>query len=167
MSFCRSHMEMRPKRKQLRMDGYDYAAPGAYFVTICTENREKIFWLARRGELRSPADVQLSAIGNAVEREIRKLDAVYDAVTVDTYCVMPDHIHMILTIRTDVDGRTLAAPTISRVVKQFKGAVTKQAGRPIWQRPFYDHGIRNQQDYNEIWEYIAYNPLKYIEKRTP
>ena len=52
-------------------------------------------------------------------------------------------------------------------MKQFKGSVTKQAGRPIWQKSFYDHGIRNQQDYNETWEYIENNPLKYSLKNAP
>ena len=65
-----------------------------------------------------------------------------------------------------IGGRTQFAPTISRVMKQFKGSITKQVGRPIWQKSFYDHGIRNQQDYDEIWEYIENNPLKYAIKRT-
>ena len=104
-----------PKRKLIRIEGYDYSTPGAYFITVCTANREKIFWSDRRGELRSPA----------------------------------------------------CAPTISRVIKQFKGSITKQIGRPIWQKSFYDHAIRNQQDYDEIWKYIENNPLKYALKKAP
>ena len=80
---------------------------------------------------------------------------------------MPDHIHFIISIMTDENGRTQFAPTISRAIKQFKGSLTKQIGRPIWQKSFYDHGIRNQQDYDEIWEYIENNPLKYALKETP
>ena len=168
-----------PKRKKIRMEDYDYSAPGAYFITICTVNRVKIFWSDRRGELCSPADnvqtgdqrsplrVELSGVGRIVDAEIQKLNTVYDAVRVDKYCIMPDHVHMILTIDTDADGRPQVAPTVSRVVQQFKGAITKQVGRPIWQKSFYDHGIRNQQDYNEIWAYIENNPLKYALKRTP
>ncbi len=156
-----------PKRKQIRIQDYDYSTPGAYFITVCTANREKIFWSDCRGELRSPANVPLSDIGIIVDKEIQKLNSVYDAVQVDKYCIMPDHIHMILTIDTDENGRTQFAPTISRVIKQFKGSIRKQIGRPIWQKSFYDHGIRNQQDYNEIWEYIENNPLKYALNRTP
>ena len=155
------------KRKPIRIENYDYSTPGTYFITVCTANREKIFWSDRRGELCSPVNVPLSNVGIVVDNEIQKLNAVYDAIRVDKYCIMPDHIHMILTINTDENGRTQFAPTISRVIKQFKGSITKQVGRPIWQKSFYDHGIRNQQDYSEIWQYIENNPLKYALNRTP
>ena len=160
-------MNEQPKRKQIRIENYDYSAPGAYFVTICTANRAKVLWLHCRGELCSPDKVPLSDVGAIVDREIEKLNAVYDAVSVDKFCIMPDHIHLLLVIHADVDRRTQFAPTISRVVKQFKGSITKQIGRSIWQKSFYEHGIRNQQDYDEIWEYIENNPLKYTQKRTP
>ena len=180
-------MNEYPKRKQIRIDDYDYSTPGAYFITVCTANREKIFWSDRRGELcsptcivdtgdqRSPLRVELSDIGMIVDNEIKKLNSIYDAVRVDKYCIMPDHIHMILVIDTDDNRRTrrgelrspVCAPTISRVLKQFKGSITKQVGRPIWQKSFYDHGIRNQQDYDEIWHYIENNPLKYTLKKAP
>ncbi len=172
-------MQEQPKRRQIRIENCDYSTPGAYFLTICTANREKLFWCdcrgvlcspaynGQKGDQRSPLRVELSDIGKIVDAEIQKLNAVYDAVRVDKYCIMPDHIHMILAIRTNADGRTQFAPTISRVVKQFKGSITKQVGRPIWQKSFYDHGIRNQRDYDEIWEYIENNPLKYILKKEP
>ena len=172
-------MNALPKRKPIRVENYDYSTPGAYFITVCTANREKIFWSDRRGELCSPADntntgdqrsplrVELSNLGNIVDAEIQKLNTLYDAVRVDKYCIMPDHIHFILSIDTDENGRTQFAPTISRVMKQFKGSITKQVGRPIWQKSFYEHGIRNQQDYDEIWAYIENNPLKYTLKKAP
>ena len=160
-------MNELPKRKAIRIEDYDYSTPGAYFITVCTANREKIFWSDRRGELCSPANPPLSDIGIIVENEIKKLNSMYDAVRADKYCVMPDHIHMILTIDTNENGRTQCAPTISRVIKQFKGSITKQVGRPIWQKSFYDHGIRNQRDYDEIWQYIENNPLNYLLKKAP
>ena len=160
-------METQPKRKQIRIKEYDYAAPGAYFVTICTKNREKALWEDCRGELCSPDKMPLSDVGLIIRKEILKMNGIYDAVSVDKFCIMPDHIHLLLVIHTDEDGRTQFAPTISRVVKQFKGSITKQIGRSIWQKSFYEHGIRNQQDYDEIWEYIDNNPLKYMQKRTP
>jgi len=160
-------MNELPKRKQIRIEDYDYSTPGAYFITVCTANREIIFWSNRRGELCSPTNVLLSDIGMIVDNEVLKLDSVYEALRVDKYCIMPDHIHMILSIHADADGRTQFAPTISRAMKQFKGAVTKKVGRPIWQKSFYDHSIRNQQDYDEIWEYIENNPLKYLLRKAP
>ena len=156
-----------PKRKTMRAESCDYSATGAYFVTLCAANREKIFWSDCRGELCSPADVKLANIGIIVDNEIQKLDSVYHAVSVDKYCIMPDHIHIILSIHTDEKGRTQFSPTISRALKQFKGAVTKQVGKPIWQKSFFDHVIRNQQDYDEIWKYIENNPLKYLLKNAP
>lgn len=180
-------MNSLPKRKPIRIADYDYSTLGAYFITVCTANREKIFWSDRRGELCSPADtaptgdhrsplrVELSDIGTIVDKEIQKLSSVYNAVRVDKYCIMPNHIHLIISINTDESGRTrrgelcspASIPTISRVMKQFKGSITKQVGRSIWQKSFYDHGIRNQQDYNEIWQYIENNPLKYLLKNAP
>ena len=159
-------MNNLPKRKPIRIADYDYSALGAYFITVCTTNREKIFWSDRKSELCSPANVPLSDIGMIVNNEIQKLNTVYDSVRVDKYCIMPDHIHMILIIDSDENGQTQFAPTVSRVMKQFKGSITKQVGRPIWQKSFYDHGIRNQQDYGEIWQYIENNPLKYALNRT-
>ena len=127
-------MNELPRRKPIHIEDYDYSSPGSYFITICTANREKIFWSARRGELCSPANIPLSDIGMIVDKEIHKLDSVYHAVKIDKYCIMPDHIHLILSISADENGRTQFAPTISRVIKQFKGSVTKQVGRPIWQK---------------------------------
>lgn len=153
-----------PERKKIRLSDYDYSLPGAYFVTICTANKEKIFWSDCRGELCSPA-VKLTNIGLIVDNEIQKINTIYDAVLIDKYCIMPDHIHFIISINADENGRTQFAPTISRIVKQFKGSVTKQIGKPIWQKSFYDHTIRNRQDYEEVWQYIDSNPLKYALKK--
>ncbi|MBQ2677095.1 MAG: transposase [Clostridia bacterium] len=150
-------------RKSPRLKDYDYSINGAYFITICTANREKIFWADCRGELCSPANAPLSYIGAIVDNEIKKMNTVYDAVQVDKYCIMPDHIHFIISISADENGRSQIAPTISRIIKQFKGSITKQVGKPIWQKSFYNHGIRNQSDYKEIWEYIDNNPLKWCE----
>ncbi|MBE6733486.1 MAG: hypothetical protein E7561_05780 [Ruminococcaceae bacterium] len=61
---------------------------------------------------------------------------------------MPDHIHLLLQIHSDIDGRPLVAPTIDRVIKQTKGYITKQIGFSIWQKSFNDHIIRGDKDYN-------------------
>lgn len=117
----------RPKRKSIRIEDYDYSTPGAYFITVCTANREEIFWSDRRGELRShvnniqtgdqrsPKREKLSDIGIIVDNEIKKLNSTYDAVRVDKCCIMPDHIHFIISINTDENGRGQFAPTITFV----------------------------------------------------
>ena len=83
-------------------------------------------------------------------------------VKVEHYVVMPDHVHMMIEIEKVIDegGRPMVAPTISRVVQQFKGSVTKRAGKAVWQKLFYDHVIRNEDDYREHVKYILENPKR-------
>jgi len=160
-------MDNLPKRKPIRIDDYDYSTPGAYFITVCTANREKLFWESVGADIIRPGNVPLSASGQIAEQGILQIAEHYENISVDKYCIMPDHIHLILRIESDGDGRMVSAPTASTVVGSMKRWVSKQIGRPIWQKSFYDHGIRNQQDYDEIWEYIENNPLKYALSRTP
>ena len=82
---------------------------------------------------------------------------------VDKFIIMPNHIHIIIIIDCE-QGRTQFAPTISRVVKQFKGAITKKVGYSIWQRSYHDHIIRNKEDYLRIWQYIEENPTKWTDE---
>ncbi len=156
-----------PKRKPIRIDNYDYATPGAYFITVCTANRENLFWRSVGADIIRPENVPLSSIGKIAEQGVLQIVDHYENVSVDKYCIMPDHIHLILRIESGINGRMISAPTVSTVVGSMKRWVSRQAGRPIWQKSFYDHGIRNQQDYNEIWEYIENNPSKYALKKAP
>lgn len=160
-------MNNLPKRKPIRIADYDYSTPGAYFITVCTANREKIFWNSVGADIIRPQNVPLSIAGKIAEQGVIQIAEHYKNVVVDKYCIMPDHIHMILRIESDTSGRMVSAPTVSTVVGSMKRWVSKQIGRPIWQKSFYDHGIRNQQDYNEIWQYIENNPLKYALKKAP
>ena len=73
---------------------------------------------------------------------------------------MPDHIHLILIIHGDECGRAMHAPTVMRVIQQMKGYVTKQLGLSIWQKSFFDHIIRNRDDYEKHVKYIYENPMK-------
>ena len=155
------------RRKHIRITDYDYSTPGAYFITICTANREEILWNGVGADISRPQNVPLSTVGKIVEQGILQMAQHYENVAVDKYCVMPDHVHFILRIESDIGGRIISAPTVSTVVGSMKRWVSRQIGRPIWQKSFYDHGIRNQQDYDEIWQYIEDNPLKYALNRTP
>lgn len=154
-------MEKQFVRKRNRIKNFDYSSPGAYFVTICTANREKCLWDKCNGDLWPP----LSELGMIVQREIQKLDTVYSSIHIDKFTIMPDHIHMIILIETSIDESVQDPPSLSRVIQQFKGIITKQIGRSLWQKSFYDHGIRSQQDYEEIWQYIHNNPFKYLIKK--
>ena len=160
-------MNAFPSRKSIRIEDYDYSTPGAYFITICTVNREKIFWDSVGADIIRPQNIPLSTAGKIVEQGISQIAEHHDNVFVDKFCIMPDHIHLILRIESNIDGRIISAPTVSKVIGSMKRWVSRQVGRPIWQKSFYDHGIRNQQDYDEIWQYIENNPLKYALKKTP
>ena len=147
----------QPKRKSNRLKHWDYSQPGAYFVTICTRGRQCIFWHNVGANCVRP----LSEIGCIVQLEIERWNDAYERVQIDKYVVMPNHIHVLLQIIPDANGRTQFAPTVSRMVKQFKGAVTKRIGTPLFQRSFHDHIIRDERDYQLIWQYIDQNPLKW------
>ena len=94
-----------------------------------------------------------------IDKAIKTIEKVYPFVTVDQYVIMPNHIHLLLQIHTDENGRPMVAPTIGRVIQQMKGYATKQIGKNIWQKLYHDHIIRNQNDYDRIWNYIELNPM--------
>lgn len=158
----------KPERKPNRLKEYDYSQPGAYFVTICTRNREKLFWMEHVGadiiRPETPVCALLSEYGKIAERAIRAIPEHYSGVAADQYVVMPNHIHIIVRI-SETGGRMISAPTLSTVIGQLKRSIAKQIGRPVWQRSFYDHIIRNDDDYRTIWEYIENNPAKWKEDR--
>lgn len=153
-----------PKRKNIRLNDYNYSSNGAYFITICTKNKENLLWKNVGANcVRLLDQLPLSKIGIVIENEIYKLNTVYENIKVDKYQIMPNHIHLIIFIYEDSNGRTQFAPTISRIIKQFKGSITKQIEFSIWQKSFYDRIIRNEKEYQEVWNYIHNNPLKYLE----
>jgi putative transposase len=154
-----------PKRKSNRIKDYDYSSNGVYFVTICTKDRRNLFWNVGAACSRQHA-ISLSLIGLSVDEEIKGISGIYHNVFIDKYIVMPNHVHMIIVIDcADNSGRLKDAPTISRIVQQFKRAMSKKTGFSLWQKSFHDHIIRNEQDYLEIWDYIDTNPAKWAEDK--
>ncbi len=151
-----------PKRKPNRLQTCNYSSAGAYFITICTANHEWLLW--RTGErytrLRETDDIPLSEYGTVVNDAIRAIPSKYAGVRVDYYVVMPNHIHLIIVIQ-EADGRAMRAPTIPTIINQMKGYVTKQIGFSIWQKLYYDHIIRNHDEYEKITKYIIENPVKW------
>jgi len=154
-----------PKRENIRLSGYDYSQNGAYFVTICT--RDKAHLLGNiAGITKGRPHIALSQFGQIAERYIRNIDAVYLSVSVPTYCVMPNHIHMIVLIDGCENGSPRAAtPTVTlpKIINSLKLLATKEAGRPLWQRGYYEHIIRDEQDYLDIWKYIDNNAAVWAE----
>ena len=152
-----------PKRKQNRLTEYDYSTPNAYFITICTENRRNLFWKDIGTVIDRPENVPLTNLGIIVRQSVMNIPKHYPTISVDRFVVMPNHVHLLLQIHTNTDGRPMAAPTISTGINQFKGIVSKKAGFSVWQKGFHDHVIRNEKDYLEIWNYIDGNPSKWAE----
>ena len=156
-----------PKRKANRLPTYDYAQNGAYFITICTRERQQILWADNNLEtvedvgahsVRPQRSPHLSQTGKVVEDAILQIHAHYPAVQLEKYAIMPNHVHLLLMIQREQGGRTLCAPTLSLVIKQMKENVTKHLGHSIWQKSFHDHVIRTQYGFEMIWQYIDTNP---------
>ena len=160
--------ENLPKRKKNRLAGYNYASGGAYFVTVCVQNPSVSLWnrvgadiIRPDYELVEEADIPLSAQGKIVETAINNIPQHYTNIKVDKYCIMPDHIHLIIFIESGKNGRIISAPTLSTVIGQMKRWASKQIGQPIWQKGFYDRILDSDNAYLEIWQYIDNNPRKY------
>lgn len=136
------------KRKNPRLKDYDYTLSGYYFITICTKEKKHYF-----GEI-SNGIMQYKDIGKIANEFIKKIDDIYKSIKLDKYIIMPNHIHMIIIVEE-------TSIQISRVIKQYKGYITKQIKEPIWQKSYYDHVIRNEKDYLRIWKYIDENILKW------
>ena len=150
-----------PVRKKNRLTGFDYGSPNAYFITICTHQRQKLFWTAVGATTGRPPDMPLSRHGQIVRSAIEAIPQRYPAYILEHYVIMPNHIHLLLRIQADEYGRPMVAPTVSTVIAQMKGAVSKRVGMSIWQKSFHDHIVRTEADYQEIWKYIENNPIQW------
>ena len=158
-----------PKRKNMRLKNYDYSQNGAYFITICSHNRECIFSEVLVGQ--GLCSCRPTPIGSIIEEEIIALPTRYPHLTVDKFVIMPNHIHMIIVIDA---GRQEQSPcpttTIGDIVCALKSITTKRAnqcdsekGRKVWQFRYHDHVIRSKTDYLQIWTYIDENPVRWSE----
>ena len=152
-----------PKRKRNRLEHYDYSSPGAYFVTICTFEKKKLFWSDHvLDSIASPSAVQLpfslSETGALVDKAIQNIPLHYTSITIDRYVIMPNHVHLLLQIHEQPEGNFTCLQT---VIGQMKRWTSKQAEFPIWQKSFHEHVVRNKNDYLEIWSYIDSNPIRW------
>ena len=165
-------------RRTVRLHDYDYSQSGAYFVTVCTEGRKALFGaFVQDGE----PFVELNAAGLQVRRCWTEIPQHFPSVSLDEFLVMPDHLHGILLLGGE--GASLGrsrgandysplqdgtARTVGSVVRGFKIGVTKwfNENRPtadkVWQRSFYEHVIRNEQELHATRQYIQENPLRSV-----
>ena len=175
-------------RRSIRLQGYDYAQAGAYFVTICAQNWECLFGAIVDGEMR------MNDAGKMIARWWEELSHKFPSVELDVFAAMPNHFHGIVVI-TDMSvgadlrvcpdsqgahpeqGAHPGAPrqrtTLGEIVQWFKTMTTneyirgvKQNGwtpfpSKLWQRNYYEHIIRNENDLDRICEYIFNNPANW------
>ena len=151
-------------KKSIRLKGYDYRADGYYFVTICTNCRKKIFEpriSAKFGHklaqyvVAGPWPAICKKYSDTVETNIKDIENKFSA-EIDFYCIMPEHIHMVI-ILTARRGR--AATNLSWIINAFKGWCTRKFGESIWQPNYYEHIIRNEKALDKVRKYIENNPV--------
>ena len=154
-------------RKTTRLNEYDYSKKGAYFLTICTQDRKRILSrVVGTGVLDGPK-IELTDHGKIADKYIKQLNDFYENISVDKYVIMPDHIHILL--RVSKGASRTSPPTrqhssVSRYVSTFKRFSNKEYGENIWQESFFDHIIRSNEDYEEHIKYIHENPMKWYYK---
>ena len=155
-----------PQRKPTRLTGFDYNTNGAYFITICTQNRRKLLSRVVGDDvLGVPKSVELLPHGKIADKYINQLNDFYDNVKVEGYVIMPNHIHIMLFVSENgtpgTSSPTKQTSAASQFVSTFKRFCNKDYGKNIWQRGFYDHIIRNHEDYEEHVKYIYENPTRW------
>lgn len=155
-------------RKATRLPDFDYGTPGAYFITICTLDRKCILSKISVGEGLDPPKNVLTVCGKAVDLQIKAITQRYPNLSVDKYVIMPNHVHLLLSLHPAAGGAS-PSPTIIDVIRVIKSLSAKECKKQgtdgLWQRSFYDHVIRNEKDYLEIWNYIDTNPIKWQRDR--
>ena len=156
-----------PKRKHPRLDNYDYSSAGAYFVTICTQNRRCV--LSRIvGRGLAPAEataVEYTSFGEIAEKQLFLLTDRYPYLEIDRYVIMPNHIHAIMILNGEAAGAS-PRPTLTDIVCTYKSLATRECKKhgfdgKLFQTSFYEHIIRCREDYEEITKYIYENPIRW------
>lgn len=152
---------MHPVRKENRLADYNYSQPGAYFITVCTKDRANILSTIVGGDAHIAPCIALTPVGKTAEKYIKTIPGI------DCYAIMPNHVHMILRISAK-DARlgpvwedAPVEASIPSLVRSWKTLVSKELGKSIWQRSYYDHIIRDERDYIIKAQYIANNPAKW------
>ncbi len=168
------------RRRPLRLRGFDYSREGAYFVTICTRNRECQFGEVVDGRMR------LGEAGQVIQAVWDRLSERFPTIESDAFIVIPNHVHGILVLVGEglalpMRGAASSAPTgsasstLGNVVRVFKSLsaigvnrLLSRSGLPLWQRNYFEHVIRSEESLNRIREYIETNPLSWeMDRENP
>ena len=168
-------------RKSIRLPGYDYASAGAYFVTICTHQRQCLFGDVINGTM------QLSKYGTIAATEWVRSANIRQEIELGEWVIMPNHVHGIVFIHNpppvgaqgfapssftppnSTQGIAVRKPkSLSTLIAGFKMAVTTQINSdrntpkiPVWQRNYYEHVIQDKTTFEKTCAYIFNNPLSW------
>ncbi|MCX6022532.1 MAG: transposase [Chloroflexi bacterium] len=163
-----------PGRQSVRLPAHDYAGAGGYFITLVTHERQCVF-----GEIVDHT-MHLSQYGEIVQKEWLRSGKMWMGIELDAWVVMPNHVHgvVIFTVGAETDqdtdkpnGQMRRKPeTLGSFIAGFKASVTTQIntlrqspGQPVWQRNYYEHVIRTENELDQIRDYIMGNPAKWDE----
>ncbi|MBR4279277.1 MAG: transposase [Clostridia bacterium] len=151
-------------RKPTRKRDFDYAQDGSYFVTICSNARKNLFSnIPNKQDLESAA-VCLSSIGEVAEKHIKQIHERFPHTTVDAYVIMPNHIHLLISI---INRDNTPPKKLSVVIGTFKSLVSCECKRKynsnaIFQTSFHDRIIRDSDEYEKVLNYIIHNPGNWL-----
>ena len=162
-----------PSRKPNRLKDFDYSSPGAYFVTICTQNKRHLFSHVVVGAIHESPALRLTEYGKIVEQMIRQTADRFVFSTIQ-YVIMPNHVHLLVSIEQNAKGRAIRESplpprsTISKAIGYFKMQVSKEIHKlcpseSVWQRSFHDRVVRGEAEYAKLWNYIETNPARWRE----
>ena len=162
------------RRRSIRLKAYDYARPGAYFITICVQHRQCVFGKILDGKLR------LSPAGVMVECKWLDIPGRFPASRLGPFVIMPNHLHGIILINASHPDEALPEPrsaSVSSMIQWFKTGTTydyiigvKHRDWPpfdgkLWQRNYWEHIVRTEADYERISLYIEGNPSSWSDDR--
>ena len=159
------------RRRSIRIKDFDYTQPGSYFITICTCHKNLIFGEINQGE------VVLSKLGEIARKEIERLPHRFSSIAMDGFVVMPNHIHILITISADAIARIHSSNeafelpvsgSIPTIVRSYKAAVTQRIlalrdspVSEVWHRNYYERVVRNEKEREKIFLYIIANPAQW------
>ncbi len=170
----------RLHRRSVRLEGFDYTQPGAYYVTIVTHEHQCLFGKIIENE------ISLNILGVLAHEFWSEIPNHFHNTEVIPFVVMPNHIHGIITIFDDESRGTIMpahavyrAPTaeefsqpvagsIPTIIRTYKAAVSRRAKQELgivklWQRNYYEHIIRNELELTDIAGYIFANAANWAD----